>query len=83
MSTELPKNELSEFHVYIGRRLENGGRDLTPEESVQEYRAYQNEVKRLHERIQSSIDSGEAKPLDSEALMNEVRAELAEEGITD
>lgn len=40
-------------------------------------------MKRLHERIQSSIDSGEAKPLDSEVLMDEVRAELAEEGITD
>ena len=83
MSTDLPQNELSEFHLFIGRRLERGGGNLSPEESVREYRAYQDEVKRLNERIQSSKNSGQAMPLDHNALMNEIRTELAEEGIAE
>jgi len=82
MSSDLPQNELSAFHLFLGRQLEVGG-DLSPEESVREYRAYQEEAKRLNEQIQSSIDSGEAKPLDREALMKRVQSRLAEKGIVE
>ncbi len=81
MSTQ--ENDLQAFHAFVGRQLENGGRNLTPQQSVEEYQAYQDEVRRMNELIQASIDSGPAKPLDHEALMDEVRRELAEEGITD
>jgi len=37
----------------------------------------------MNELIQESIDSGPAKPLDREALMQRVRERLAAEGITD
>lgn len=83
MSTNLPQNEMNSFYAFLGRRLENGGSMLSPEESVQEFRSYQNEVKRLHESIQSSIESGPAEELDYDALWDEVLSELAKEGITD
>lgn len=81
MSTQ--ENDLQAFHEFVGRQLENGGRNLTPQQSVEEYEAYQDEVRRMNELIQESIDSGPAKPLDREALMQRVRERLAAEGITD
>ncbi len=78
----MPQNELSDFHLYLSRQLTDGDCSLTPEQCVQKFRDYQIEVQQLHERIQSSIDSGEAKPLDRQALMERVLGRLAEKGIT-
>jgi hypothetical protein len=81
MSTQ--ENDLRAFYEFLGHQLENGGRNLSPQQCVDAYQAYQDEVRRLNERIQASINSGPATQLDRDALMEEIRTELAEEGITD
>ena len=84
MSTQ--ENDLQAFHAFVSRQLQNGGKNLTPQQSVDEFRAYQAEAERFIKETQESVDQadrGDAKPIDSEKLMDEVCKELAEEGITD
>ena len=86
MSTESPQYGLHSFYEYLGRRLESGRQEISPEESVKEYRAYLDELERFRQRVQTSVDQadrGEAKPLDHDALMQRVSERLAKEGITD
>lgn len=77
--------ELSEFHQFIGKRLETGVA-ITPDEALEEFRRYREELERLREMIRAaeeSIARGEAKPLDADALIRRVRERLALEGIVD
>ncbi|REJ87498.1 MAG: hypothetical protein DWQ34_24805 [Planctomycetota bacterium] len=85
MATSLP-TEVEVFHRFLGEAIRDGGREMTVEESVAEFRAYQKELARFHEGLETSLDQarrGEAKPLDAEALKNEIRRELRDEGVTD
>ena len=86
MATDVPHEELVDFYHFLGQRLENGETDVTPEQSVREFRLYQQELRRFIEQTQSGIaesERGESKPLDIDALMQRVRARLTEEGISD
>ena len=83
MSTGLPQNELHSFYEFIGRQLENGGSEMSAEQSLQEFREYQDQLQRFIKGTYESIASGPAKPLDKDELMQEVRDELAKEGIED
>ena len=86
MAMHTAQSEIESFHEFLGRRIQDGGKDLTPEASVQEFRVYQDELQRFIEATQPAIQQSErreSKPLDLDALMQRVKARLAEKGITD
>ncbi|MBC8871084.1 MAG: hypothetical protein H8E44_16790 [Planctomycetes bacterium] len=86
MSTDVPQEEIVDFYHFLGHRLENGGRDLTPERSVQEFRLYQQELQRFIDRTQPAIaesERGESRLLDVDALMERVRTRLTAEEVSD
>jgi len=85
MSTET-QSELELFHRFLSEQLENGESDLSPEESVEAFRAYQRESGRLKEAIRPAVERfkrGEGSELDYEAVKDEVTQRLAEKGITE
>lgn len=80
------EQELEQFHRYVEKRLQNGAAKLTLEDTLKEFRAYQDEVSHLKSELQESIEQanrGEAEPLDVDELKSEIRDSLAREGITD
>ena len=87
MST-LPSTEFSQFVDFVAQIRDRGVKDLTPEQSVERFREFQEQEKLriFQERnaiAQEQTRRGEAKPLDFDALMSRVRQRLAERGITD
>jgi hypothetical protein len=86
MSTVIPSNEFSQFCDFIVQLRDAGAQDVTPEQSVEEFRREQEKLRVWHERnaiSQEQARRGEAKPLDLDAIMTRVRKRLAEHGITD
>jgi hypothetical protein len=82
----LTQQEVDQFHRYVSKRLGNGFAGHSLEESLAEFRAYQEELASFRAVLQESIEEarrGEYGPLDVEQMMAEIRAELAKEGITD
>ena len=80
------KQELEQFNRFVSKRLQNGSSKSTLEETLKEFRAYQNEVKELNTELQESIEQanrGEARPLDVDEIKSEIRDQLAQEGIAD
>lgn len=78
--------EIESFHRFLGEAIRNGGRDLTIDESVAEFRAYQEELRRFNQQLEASLEEarrGEAEPLDVDALKAEIQRDLADEGISD
>ena len=85
MATE-PQSELELFHQFLREQLEDHGSDLSPEESVQAFRAYQRDLKRLQGEVRPALERslrGESEPLDVEDLKARVTKRLADQGITD
>jgi len=85
MATQLP-NELESFHQFLSEQLEHGEVELSPEESVKAFRAYQRDLERCREEIRPALERslrGESQPLDAEELKTRVTQRLAERGITD
>ena len=85
MSTET-QTDIEIFYEFLGRQLADGRKKLTPEESVQLFRAWQRDVERLRAELQPALEQsarGESEPLDAEALKKKIRDRLAEQGITD
>lgn len=83
MATDVTPADLQLLYEYLGRRLANGGAEITPEDSVQEFRAYQAELQQFVEQTkhaQQQSENGEATPLDLEALRERVRQRAANEG---
>ena len=83
MATGIPQDEIHAFYSFLGRRIEQLGGTLSPEESVQEFRLYQEELNRFIEETQPAIvqsDHGESRPLDVGALMQRVKDRLANSG---
>ncbi len=83
MSTHAIGNEIQAFHEFLGRRMHDPA--ITPEQSVQEFRAYQEELRRAQAELRESHEEfrqGKAKPLDVDALMARVRTRLARQGST-
>ena len=86
MSTDTPLTEAELFHEFIGNKLVNGGKQLSADDLLAEFRANQELLRRFIRETQISVeqaDRGEARPLDAEALKRRVRERLAHEGITD
>jgi hypothetical protein len=81
MSTEAVGNEIQAFYEFLGQRMDDPA--ITPERSVQEFRAYQEELRRAQAELRASHEEfrlGKAKPLDVDALMDRVRGRLAQQG---
>ena len=75
MASDMAAAEIELFYNYLGRRIADDGGDITPEDSVQEFRAYQAELQRFVEEThhaEQQSNNGEAKPLDLEALKQRV-----------
>ena len=80
MEAEIPQDEMQSFYDFLGQRLQNGGANLTPEESVREFRAYQAELARFRQTVALAREQGAnglSKPLDVDALMERVSQRLA------
>jgi hypothetical protein len=86
MSTD-PCREIETFYQFLGKRIQEGSVELSPEESVEAFRAYQRDLERLRKELQPALDRfdrGEpATPFDAEELKRRGRERLAREGITD
>lgn len=86
MASNARENEMLAFFEFLGNRLQDGIGHLTPEDSVREFRCYEQELQQFIDETQPSIEEskrGESRPLDVPALVNRVRARLAAEGISD
>ncbi len=85
MATQLP-SELESFHRFLTEQLERGEPSLSPEQSVEAFRAYQRDLERCWEDIRPALQRsvrGESEPLDIEELKARVTQKLADRGITD
>jgi hypothetical protein len=84
MATE-DANELIVFHRFLGEQIQGGSVDLSPEESVAAFRAYQRDLERLRDDLEPAIgrrERGEpASPLDIEDVKRRGRERLARESI--
>lgn len=77
--------ELYQFYDFLGSRLEADS-PLSPEESVQAFRAYQEELSRLRDDIRPALeqlDRGNGKEMDFDAVRARVRQQLAGRGMHD
>ena len=86
MATGDSQTDIEAFYDFISRIRQSGIQDLSPEDSVRHFRAYQEELKKFRSDTEVSLEQsrrGESKPLDDEAFMARVRKRLAEEGISD
>jgi hypothetical protein len=85
MSTETP-NDFHDFNRFVAEQLADRTVDLSLEESVAAFRAYQSELARCREQLQPAIDeldSTGGSNLDVEAIIARGKQKLAEEGILD
>ena len=81
MATDVPPGDIQAFYDFLGRRLDRG-EDLTPEQSVREFRAYQEELQRFLRESESAFahaQNDEGRELDVDAIMVRVAKRLAAE----
>ena len=81
MATGIPRDDIRAFYDFLGRRIDMGGGSLSPEESVHEFRLYQEELNRFMEETQPAIEQsnrGESRPLDVRALIRRVQDRMAQ-----
>jgi hypothetical protein len=78
-------SELVVFYRFLGDQIQGGSVDLSPEESVEAFRAYKRDLERLQDDLRPAIDRLErgepAIPVDIEDVKRRGRARLAREGI--
>jgi hypothetical protein len=82
MSTDVAGSPIQAFYQFLGRRLDGGDVDLTPEQSVREFRLYQEELAQFlceTELAATQSRRGETRPLDVDALMLRVQQRLQEQ----
>ena len=81
-----PENEVLAFYHFLGEKINCGASEMTVEESVEAFRAYQRDAARLRRHLAPSIEQarrGESKPLDAEAVIERINSRLSEKGIDD
>ncbi|MGH3452746.1 MAG: hypothetical protein ACRDQW_19010 [Haloechinothrix sp.] len=92
MPTETQTAEMTELellHRFVAEQLAHGGRKMTVEECLAEFREYREKLEWMREAVRPALERsrrGESKPFDRaavEALKERVTRELAEKGITD
>ncbi|MCA9101025.1 MAG: hypothetical protein KDA63_07750 [Planctomycetales bacterium] len=81
MSAESP-SEVELFQQYVGDRLARGTADASLEQTLADFRAYQQQLNELrgkvHEAIEESV-RGESAPFDAESSKRRLRERLAQE----
>ncbi len=85
MATQIP-SELESFQRFLSERLEDGTVELSPEESVEAFRAYQRDLERFREDLAPALARslrGEPEPLDIDDSKARGRRRLEDVGITD
>jgi hypothetical protein len=79
--------EIDTFYQFLGTQIQEGSVDLSPEECVAAFRAYQRELDRLKKELQPGLDRIERGepgiPFDAEDVKRRGRERLAREGIYD
>jgi hypothetical protein len=79
--------QIETFYRFLGDQIQDGSVDLSPEECVEAFRAYQRDLGRIKEDLQPGlerIDRGEPGiPFDAEDVKRRGRERLARDGITD
>jgi hypothetical protein len=81
-----PYSDAELLYQYLGRRLDNGGREASIEAILAEFAEYRRELEEVRAKIREAVDSsarGESGPLDLEDVIRRGRERLAAEGITD
>jgi hypothetical protein len=82
VSSELTEVEL--LYQYIGRRLTNGARKLPLAQLMSDYAEYRCQLEEWRNKVREGLDSldrGEGRPLDLDALSARVDKRLDAEGI--
>jgi hypothetical protein len=78
-------SEIVTFYEFLGRQIQEGSVALSPEESVEAFRAYQRDLSRLKRELQPGLDRcdrGEpGVSFDAEDIIRRGRERLASEGI--
>ena len=85
MSTESP-NDFQDFNKFVTEHLSDHASNLSLEEGVAAFRAYQSELARCREEIKPAIDELDetgGTDLDIDAIIARGKKKLAEEGILD
>jgi len=85
MSTET-QGDFREFNRFFTEQLAGQETELSLEESVAAFRAYQSELARCHDELQPAIDELDANggiALEMDAIIAGGKQHLAEEGISE
>lgn len=78
----VPSSDFAEFCEFVAHLRNEGSVDVTPEQSVQEFRLRQEQLQRWNERNAASIEqaaAGEAKELDFNGLMERVERRVRDQ----
>ena len=82
MSVGVSESPIQAFYQFLGRRLVGGDAELTPEQSVREFRLYQEELARFLRETEPALAQsrrGETRPLDVDAVMLRVQQRLQQQ----
>ncbi|MCA9099554.1 MAG: hypothetical protein KDA63_00280 [Planctomycetales bacterium] len=81
MSTDQP-SEFDAFTAFVDRRYGGDLNNMSLEDALADFRAYERDLARLKAHLQPAIDQadrGEAKPLDIDALLDRVHQRIERE----
>jgi hypothetical protein len=81
-SPQLP-SDAQLLYEYLGRRIDRGADGDAGQDVVADLAAYQEQLDRLRTMVreaEASLDAGEGRELDVEALLKRVHARIAAEG---
>ncbi len=79
-------SDFREFCDFVVRLRDNGVSNVTPEQSLQEFRTEQEKLRVWNERNAIAAEQtrrGDYRPLDLDALLKRVELQLAEKGGAD
>ena len=80
MATDASSNEFNAFCDFLSTLQSNGDCDLTPEQTVVQFRAYQEKMIAFQKNNQTAMEQsrqGLSKPLDLESLLSRVEQRIA------
>jgi hypothetical protein len=79
-----PFTDAELFYQYLGRRLDDGGREASIAELLAEFAEYRRELEEVRAKIREAEGAsarGESGPLDLDALFARADKQLGDEGI--
>ena len=85
MATDF-QTELDAFHEFVSDKLNNGSAQISLEQAVHEFRAYQRQLEQFRKDTKAALEEsarGESSPLDIEDVVERGKKRLVEKGITD